>query len=297
MTNWVLIAIISYLLFAVNAVTDKFLLSRAIKSPIVYAFYIAILSPTVLFLAPFGLKLLDPINLLIALVAGSCFTFALYYFYSAIQETSISRILPIEGGLVPVFTLVLAAGLLNETLTGNQLAAFGFLVVGAVLISFKKEKGGWHSKAIVDATLAAFLFALSFVLTKYIYEQTNFISGIIWTRMGLFVGALGFILPKQNRKLVFEAPKGTSNSNKVIFYTAHVAGALAGFLQNYAISIGSVTIVNALQGAQFAFLLGLTIILSRFFPKVLTEKITPLILTQKITAIIFITCGLVVLTL
>lgn len=297
MNGWILIAVISYLLFAINAVTDKFLLSRSVKSPIVFAFYIAILSPTVLLLAPFGLRLLDPVNLLIALVAGSCYTFALYYFYSAIQQTSISRILPIEGGLVPVFTLFLAAGLLNETLTGNQMAAFIFLVLGAVLISFKQEKGGWYPKAMVNAALAAFLFALSFTLTKYIYNETNFISGMIWTRLGLFVGALGFILPKQNRELIFQAPKSTTSSNKLIFYTAHAAGALAGFLQNYAISIGSVIIVNALQGAQFAFLLGITIALSRFFPKVLSEKITPLILAQKITAIILITCGLVVLTL
>ena len=41
------------------------------------------------------------------------------------------------------------------------------------------------------------------------------------------------------------------------------------FLQNYAVSLGSVSVVNALQGTQFVFLLGLTSFLDM---KILADK-------------------------
>ena len=57
----------------------------------------------------------------------------------------------------------------------------------------------------------------------------------------------------------------------------------------------SVTIVNAMQGTQYAFLLILTLFLSRYFPSVLKEKASGPILLQKILAIVLISCGLIVL--
>lgn len=292
---YIWIAIIAYLLFALNGIADKFLLTRAVKHPIAYAFYIGITSPLVLFLAPFGLKLLRGPDYFVALVAGMCFVVALYFLYKAIQATSISRILPIEGGFVPIFTLVLAYFILGERLTSVQFASFAFLVGGAVLIAFRKEGTGWRPAALGNGIIAAFLFALSFTLTKYIYDQSNFVSGLVWTRLGFFVTSLAFLIPRQNRQYIKNAPKETSTANKFLYYGTRLAGSLGGFLQNYAISIGSVIIVNALQGTQYAFLLLLTILLSIYYPKILNEKISRGILAQKTVAIILITVGLILL--
>lgn len=295
MTGWILIAIVAYILLAVNGVADKFLLTKAVGNPGVYAFYVGISSITVLLLVPFGLHTLSGQNYIIAAVAGMAFTFALYFFYSSIQRASISRILPIEGGLVPFFTLVLAYITGIDSLSHWQLFAFALLVVGAVLIDFKKTKTGWHALAWRDMILAAFLFAVSFILSKYIYNQTNFISGLIWTRLGLFLGALLMLISIKTRQGVFAAPRSTSNRNKVLFYSAHATGALGSLLQNYAIALGSVVIVNALQGVQFVFVLFLSIIFSKLYPKILKEDITGAILMQKMIAIVLVTAGLFLL--
>ncbi|MDP4001248.1 MAG: EamA family transporter [bacterium] len=292
MSLFLTVAITAYLLFAVNGVADKFLLTKAIKHPVVYAFFSGGISIVTLVLAPFFLKAISWPTFYIALMAGTSFTYALYFFYTATQKTTISRILPIEGGLVPVFTLILSYTILGERLDNSQLLAFAFLVVGAILISFRRDKSGWHMAAFKNATVAAMLFALSFVLTKYVYNQTPFISGLIWTRMGLIVGASSFLIIKEFRKHIFAAPDKTSEHNKLIFYGARAAGGLGGFLQNYAISLGSVTIVNAIQGTQFAFLLIMTSLISIYYPKILEEQITKLIIVQKFLAIILITWGL-----
>lgn len=296
MSFYILIAIIAYSLYAVNGVIDKFLLSKAVRSPAVYAFFIGITGPFTLILAPFGLKFLSAGDLLIAIIGGASFVWALLFLYKATQLTSISRILPIEGGLVPVFTLFFAYSILGERLTQTQLIAFCFLVLGAVIISLQHDKKGWHARAFGNAILAAMLFALSFVLTKYIFDHSNFVSGLIWTRLGFFVVALSFLIPKSIRHQIFNAPKQTTTGNKFLYYGARVTGSLSGFLQNYAISLGSVTIVNAMQGTQYALLLIGTIVLSKYYPNILKEKVSGPILAQKILAIIFLSVGLVFLT-
>ncbi len=295
MTAWILIAIIAYILLAINGVADKFLLTKAVGDPGVYAFYVGTSSLSVLFLVPFGIHALSPQNYLIAGLAGMSFTFALYFFYSSIQRASISRILPIEGGLVPFFTLILAYVTGIDSLSHLQLLAFALLVIGAVLIDFKKTKTGWHPLAWRDMVLAAFLFAVSFILTKYIYNETNFISGLIWTRLGLVLGAFLLLLSTRTRHGILAAPAQTSKRNKFLFYSSHASGALGSLLQNYAIALGSVVIVNALQGVQFIFVLLLSVVFSQFYPKILKEDITKSILVQKIAAIILVTAGLVLL--
>jgi len=67
---------------------------------------------------------------------------------------------------------------------------------------------------------------------------------------------------------------------------------MAGLFQNYAIAIGSVTMVNALQGTQYAFLLILTILLSVRFPKILKEDVSESKIVLKIASLILISIGL-----
>lgn len=295
---FVWIAVFAYFLFAVNGVVDKFLLSKVVRHPIAYAFYIGITGPLTLLLAPFGLKTLtNPTDFFIAIVGGGSFIIALFFFYTAIQQTSISRILPVEGGFVPVFTLALAYVILSERLTDRQLLSFAFLVAGAVLIAIKKEKSGWHPKALGNGIVAAFLFALSFTLTKYVFDRTNFVSGLIWTRLGFFLVSLSFLIPERTRRYILNTPKETSTGNKFLYYGTRITGGVAGLMQNYAIAIGSVTIVNALQGSQYAILLLMTTGLSKYYPKILKEKISGPILVQKISAIVLIGLGLALLTM
>jgi drug/metabolite transporter (DMT)-like permease len=310
---WAILAIGAYLLLALNGVTDKFLLTKSVKHPIAYAFYVGITGPLTLVLSVFGIigqwlhwnflqtefvfQWLTVGQTFVAIIGGASFPIALYFSYKAIQQTSISRMLPIQGGLVPIFTLFLAYIILGERLAETQIFAFFFLVVGAVLISFKKKHGEWHALAFGNAAIASFLFALSLTLQKYVFGHVNFASGLIWTRMGFFVASSSFLLSKQSRKYIFNTPKEVSTGNKFVYLAARVSGGVSGFLQNYAIKIGSVTLVNALQGTQYVFLLALTTLLSIKFPKILKEHLSGQSFVQKFISIILVSVGLVLLVL
>ncbi len=295
--TWIYFAASAYLLMAVSAIVDKFLVSKVVRRPVAYAFYIGITGPFSLLLAPFGLQMLSVPEMLLALIAGICFVLGVYFYFSAVADSSVSRVLPIQGGLLPLFTLLFAFLLLGERLAINQYAAFIFLVSGSILISFRKDAGYWHPTALGYVTLSALAFAVSTTLSKHIFEVSNFISGMVWTRQGFTLVALALLISASNRKYIFAAPKEAKVKNIALYYSSRFSGTVAGFLQNYAVSIGSVTIVNAMQGTQFLFLLVLTTFLSFRYPKVLKEKVTARILIQKIAAIAMISAGLILLTL
>ncbi|HYC79768.1 MAG TPA: EamA family transporter [Candidatus Binatia bacterium] len=297
MPSYVLYALSAYLLLALHGVADKFMLTNTAKHPVVYTFYAGTSSIFVFILAPFGLKMLPFNDFLLALLSGAGFLYATYFLYKAIQLSSVSRILPIEGGLVPLFTYIFAYIFLDERLTLNQSIAFLLLTSGAVIMSLRSEGGEWKFKALRDATIAAVLFAGSLVLIKHVYDVGGLVSGLVWSRLGLFGAAMLYLAVPSYRKLIFNAPKTTNAKNASLFYGTRAVGAAAGLLQNYAISIGSVVIVNALQGFQFIFVLFLTSVLSQYYPRILHERINLQTVMVKISAIVLITTGLALLGL
>lgn len=294
--SWIFFAAIGYFLLGLSGVADKFLVSKVVRRPVAYAFFTGITGPFSLILIPFGAKFLGVFDLAVALFAGVCFIIGIYFSYSAIGQSSVSRVIPIQGGLIPIFSLLLAYFILGERLNFLQTSAFFFLVFGAVLISFRKEHGSWTGKVFVYAALSALFFAATSVLTKYTFNHSNYITGLVWPSLG-FVLPLPFILAfKKNREAIFNAPKEAGVKNVALYYISRASGTIGGFMQKYAVSLGSVSIVNALQGTQFVFLLVLTTLVSIYFPKVLKERINKDTIALKMVAILFISLGLFLLT-
>lgn len=295
------IAILSHLLFAVNSVIDKFLLNeKRIGHPASYAFAIGILSLVVLVLIPFGFFMPSFSNILLALTAGTLFTFALLFLFVTLKAGEASRVVPVVGGFVAFFTLVFAYFLVGERLGAGDLAAFAFLVLGMFLMA--RGSGGtqqaFRPRDYFTAILAAGFFGLSFVLTKIVFNQIGFISGLIWTRFGMAAGALLLLLYPESRQAIRGSFRRSSREQRLgWFVTGQAVGAVAGLAQNYAIALGSVSIVNALQGTQFAFLFVLTVILSLWYPAVLKEELARAIFIKKVIAIILISLGVAILAL
>ncbi len=293
--NWLLIAITAYLIYAVVFIIDKFLLSQTKLEPSVYAFYIGILSGlAALILIPFDFNIISIEQTVISFIAGILFVLAVLFFYKSIQIGEVSRIAPIIGGAVPIFTLILTYLFLGERLTANQLIAFSLLVLGGVIMLWPRKKIGTVQRLPL-AILSALLFAGSFVLTKFIYNNQSFINGFVWIRIGGILGA-GFLLFWPNtRKIIFQVSKSIKLKTVELAVFNKCLSALAFILLNYAIYLGSVALINALQGVQYVFLLIIALFLSKKFPEIIREQISQEVVIKKILAILFISIGLGIL--
>ncbi|MGC9048974.1 MAG: EamA family transporter [Patescibacteria group bacterium] len=295
--NWFFIVIVAHLLNAAVFVIDKYLLCSRITKPLVYAFYLGILSLLVLILIPFGgLVLPNTIQLIINLASGSIYILALISFYYALKAEEPSRVVPVVGGFVPIFTIFLSCFLLGERLKGNVLWAVIFLIVGGILLAIRKFS--ISQKLLKNFVLwlsASFLFALSYVLIKFVFIHQPFVSGFIWARIGGFLTALVLLVIPEVRKSIFSVTKSIKANTSFLFLGNQAMGAAGFILLNYAIALTSVSVVNALQGIQYIFILILAIILGRYYSQALIEKATLLIILQKIIAIILISLGVIIL--
>ena len=299
--NWLFIAIIAHFLLAVVFTIDKFLLSKTVLRPVAAAFYVGLLSGGAsLLLVPLGFYWMSFWQIIVSFAAGSAFIFAILFFYRLIRTNEVSIIAPIVGGAVPIFTLILTCLLLGEWLAINQLIAFFLLVFGGVIMLLPKKNKSDLKKTkgfFLLTILTAFLFALSFVLTKFVFVEQSFINGFIWVRLGGILGACMLFLIPNTRRTILKTSKSVRIKVGGLFISNKILSAFAFVLLNYAIYLGSVPLVNALQGVQYVFLLIIVLFLSKKFPQIIKEQISRGVIFQKVTGILFIVFGLGVLVL
>jgi drug/metabolite transporter (DMT)-like permease len=291
-------ALVAYLFLALAGLIDKVLLQTSIVSPRAYAFYVGILSVAAVVLLPFGVvNIPDRRILLAALVSGVAGVYALWSFYNALKEYEASRVITSTGALIPVFTLILSVIFLNEFLGFFQLLGFFILLLGGAAVSLRENvRKTFTFELFNHAAVAAALFAVSFSLMRFVFLAEPFLNGLFWTRIGSVLGALTIIVIPENFRRIYWATKKVPRAAPVPFLFNQGLGGLGGFLQNYAISLGSAALVGAIQGVQYAFLFVLSITLVRYFPQ-LKETTTPRQKVGKALAIVAIGFGLYFMTI
>ena len=302
---WLYIAISCYLLFSAVFLIDKHLLAGPIGNPRVLVFYVGMLGVFGLLLIPFGLLQNPGIAVLgLALAAGAVRVWATYLYFSALRKCEVSRVTTAIGATQPIFSFLLALALSGgqASLDYWELAAFTLLFIGSVVIVSEKSFLTFTTARLSLA--ASFLFSLSFILSKLVYNQQPFLSGFVLMGFGSFLFSLSFLLFADVRKTLLGllSPKARDKSSRsaALFLLNQFLGASAFILQNYAIFLAPlafVAVINALAGVQYAFLFVLTIIISTYFPRIIKEKITPAIVGQKLIAIAFILAGLYIIAI
>lgn len=326
--SWLFISLLAYFFYAIVTVIDKTIVKKDVKHPLVYIFYIAAFGGILIALAliilqflPFKFDIPDPATIFVALVAGTVFIWALYLMFVALKKGEATRVSSMIGSLTPIFILILAWYILGENLTCNQYLAFTFLIAGVFLISLDFQKHGllsWLKKKLgfetkltlpqIRKTLwlslpTAFLFAISLTLTKFVYLNTDFISGLIWIKTGSLLTIIILLFVPKNFQLLLtdlkQKKKSRQKTQKLSFKFAlgQISGGLGELSKQYAISLGSVTLVNALQGFQYALIFIIVIITTSFFPKFLREEMSREIFFQKALAVLIIFAGLYFLAL
>ncbi|MFA4833718.1 MAG: EamA family transporter [Patescibacteria group bacterium] len=320
---WLVVAISSYFINAGVYIADKFLLSKKIHSSIIYAFLVGIWSIFNFVLLFFDPWLPSGRELSLDLLAGLLFLITLVFWYKALHQSEATRVVPIVGALVPIFSFLLSFIFLGESLTERQLLAFLVLINGGVLISVKRTRfyktremwtrfrevfgdilGGIHARyrptqrLVLNSIISALFFAVYYVLIKYIYLSQPFIGSFVWSRLGTFIGALLILFIPDWRRGVVEYQRDVKTpKNLAFFFFIRLLAGLAFIMINWAISLGNVALVNSLQGVQYVFLILLVLFLSAKYPHILKEELGGGVMLQKIIGVSLVTIGLYMLVI
>ncbi len=305
---WLILSVIGYAILAVVVMIDKFLLSSVKVQPVLYTFYSSIFVLPLLLLVPFGVTFLHtPFDFLMAIISGLAFAFALWTMFLGFEKSEISHVGPLVGAATPLFVLLFSNLFLSEILTIRQLVASGLLIIGSLVVSFEKSKqhSGWHS-GMVWGIAAGIFFAVSHVSAKYIYINYDFFSGFVWTRAATGIFGLFLLLHPVVQRVLFKntildkvknkfLSVKSKKDNTILVVINKILSTVGVVIVQYAMAIGSVSLVNALNGLQYALLIILVLLFSKFWPKKFKEDYARGEIVQELLAVIIIICGLILL--
>ena len=303
MSTWLLFVVIGQFLYAVVVLIDRFIVTKGVVSkPIVYTFYVSVLSAFALVAVPFGVTIPNPITILLSLVAAVSYAASILMLYISLRNSNASEVVPVVGGVAAISAFISSAFLLDETLPNHFLAGFTILVIGMLLISHFK----FTIKSLFFLTGSGIFFGLSTVVTKLLLQNETFINGFFWSRMANVIVALSLLLIPSALAAIkhdlFKKPhhhthaKTGRKTNKLVLIIGNKVLAGMGFLCILiALKSGNATLVNALSATQYIFLLIFALFFARLMPEYFEEKVHKHEFLHKSLATGLIVIGFIVL--
>lgn len=292
--TWILLAVAAQAISALTVFIDKFVLvsKEGIKSPAAFAFYTAALSGFVLILLPFGVVSMPTYEMLFLSTLGAMvYIAALLFLYRVLQELVVTDVIPVTASVGALTAGTLSAFLLTKDLPLSFIPAFLLLSVGTFLIycfCFSR-------KLFLMTVIAGVLLGVSSFLAKLVFDASpTFWNGLFW--LLIMNAVVAFIVLAPARFFAIKTSLSGSSSNaKYLALLSKALGGAAFFLTAIAISLGSVSVINAMGGLQLVFLFILVPLFARQVPDVFKYELAKESLILKLLGTVAIIAGLAVL--
>ncbi|MDD5725892.1 MAG: EamA family transporter [Patescibacteria group bacterium] len=307
--TWIIIALIGHAANGFAFVIDKILLKNAFKRSATYAGMVGLLSGLAIVLIPWVTSWPIGVDILWAILCGITFMAALWTFFAALSRGEASRVVPIISALIPVMTLIGAYSFLGERLSYQQLIGFALLIVATILLAGGKAQTRLTKTTILLCILSALMFAVSAISGKAVYDSAGFLGGFVTTRIVAAATALilaCLIDPMSGAEMlsIIHAHKGKKKGEAIsgssaakLAVVGQVLGGIGFILLQYAISLGSASIVNALQVMQFALLVIIAFVLKSKAQTLLGESLKRNVIALKAVALVVMAVGLAMISL
>lgn len=288
--SWILFSILAAVTWAIVNTVDKYILTKLTKNPYVVTITLGVIGAIVSLFVYFinGFSELSNFNIFLAAIAGLFYILMNICYIKAVQLEEVSRIVPLFF-LSPLFILLFAALFLGEVFTPLKYLGIFLLVIGAILISFRRTARFNSRKAIWFMIFAALFISINQVITKHLLSFADFWTVFSYVRIGAVIAMIPVVylnfsdlmatVKKHGKKVVGILTVNESlNVLGVIFVT-------------FAVSTGYVTLVNALTSIQPFFVLLFAFVLSVFYPKILKEGVGKSAVMLKLIAIVLMFIG------
>ena len=225
-------------------------------------------------------------------LAAYTFFMALVSMYDGLKHADASDIMPVIGAVAALSSFGMSYLFLETELSPNFIWGIALLTIGTLLVSQVRFTVG----IALHAVHSGIFFALHYIAMKGLFDTTSFDDGFFWSRVSFVLFALSLLLvPAYYEKIAKQTKQTTARSGVLIFGTKIFAG-VAAFMLLKATDMGDVTVVQALDGLKYVFIILMSILLGRFIPKSAGENDydTKTIL-RKVLYVAIISIGFVIL--
>lgn len=307
--SWILLATLGQFLNAVVAILDKYIVSdeNALPRPFVYAFYSCLLTGgwVLIYVAgvvpglhelglPSYKELVAPTLTVVALSFLAAYTFfmALVSMFDALKHADASNVMPIIGTVSALSTFGMSYLFLDTSLPGNFIWGITILAAGTLLVAQTLPK----VDVILHVAHSGLFFGLHAITMKGLFLETSFDDGFFWSRISFVIFALSLLLvPEYYKKITAQTKDTTKKTGFIVLITKILAG-VAAFLLLKATDMGEVSVVQALDGLKFVFILIISIAFAQWLPDSATDRDTrPATFFRKLLFVIVIMVGFMML--
>ena len=267
--SWIFLAVGAQFINAIVALVDKYIVTddKALPKPFVYAFYTCLISGAwiivyVLGLIPLPFDGFKPPSILnvekptlevVALAFLSAYTFfiALVSMFNALRQADASDVVPVVGAVSALGAFGLGYFFLDAQLSPNFILGIALLATGTFLVSHLHFP--W--KVAMNSVHSGLFFALHYVAIKGLFTITTFDNGFFWSRIGFVAFALTLLLVPIYFEKISEQTKTVSKRTGLLVFGNKILAGIGTILILKATDMGDVSVVQALGGLQFVFIL------------------------------------------
>lgn len=307
--TWILLATAGQFLNAIVAIFDKFIVSdeRILPRPFVYAFYSCLMTGGWVVVFMFGLipgftalglpsfsNVQAPSIQVVGMSFLAAYTFfiALVSMYDALKRADASNAMPIIGTVSALSSFGMSYLFFDAKLHDNFIWGVVLLSVGTLLVAQTLPK----MSTVLQVFHSGLFFALHYITMKGLFEETSFDDGFFWSRIAFVLFTLSLLLVPAYYAKIREQTVNTSKKAGVIVLLAKVFAGVAAFMLLKATDMGEVSVVQALDGLRYVFILLISIIFAHWLPDSATDRDTrPGVFFRKLLYIVVILVGFVVL--
>ncbi|NCN11875.1 EamA family transporter [Candidatus Kaiserbacteria bacterium] len=307
--TWILLAAAGQFLNAIVAILDKYIVSdeKLLPRPFVYAFYSCLVTGgwmVIFFLGwipglselrlPSFENVETPTIQVVGMAFLSAYTFfiALVSMYDALRRADASSAMPIIGSVSALASFGLSYLFLGVELHDNFLLGVVLLSVGTMLVAQTIPK----VNVIVQVFHSGLFFALHYITMKGLFMETSFDDGFFWSRVGFVLFTLSLLLvPAYYGKVRENTTSVSRKAGEIVLLNKILAG-IAAFMLLKATDLGDVSVVQALGGLQYIFILTIGILFAQWLPSAATDRdVRPQVFFRRMLYVVVILIGFVTL--
>jgi uncharacterized membrane protein len=297
--HWAFFALIGTFVWSLVNIADKILKDRYFKGslPLTAAMGISPLVISLLLLPIFGFPSF-PISLFISVVvAGLLNTIGVYFYVRAMDVEEASRVVPLLN-LSPLYTLVLAALFLGESLSPASYAAFALILAGGLLLSGHKIGHSFKLSPALFFILVSMLFiSVMNVIVKNVFSEQYFWQLYMLLTFSIGLGQVLFFVLPSVRKGFLSDTRAKGLPVLLLLFTEGALSCVARALSSFGILLGPLTMNSVFISFQSLFVLVFATLISVWFPSLFKEDLSAKSILLKVLAIIVMALGLYLLYL
>lgn len=290
--DWLALSLIGAAAFAATGIIDKLFLGRFVREPLAYLAALVIMQQVLVLAIPFylGWGWVYP-QTLYALATGGFQVILWTAYLRALQQEETSRIAALVY-VFPVFVFLGSFLFLGESLQAEDYAGGALLVCGAALVSYRSGVQASQSISPALKYMAVFwIFSASYALAaKYLLGFMTEWHLLLWSSLGSFLAILPVLWPERMRREWKAYFQGGA-----FIVLALLANEILDLLGRaafiFAYGQGSVSLVSSLAALQPFITLLYLLLLGRFHPGLLSEKMDRRSLAMKAAAFLLIVAG------